>query len=286
MTVTSVLLLRTNIDWCTLQGAELSTLRGAGGTSRRLDSAERRSLPAAIGMWNDVFGMTFAEYRRRLRAIAEINWSCINGLDLFIKTSTLRSVLASLSDFVVFPVDDDDWFSPDLVNVLRRSIEPSLDAVDWPDGVYGVDLRRRSADSPQIWRRKRSRFATNNYAVLKNGFRALNDRGSEKILLRHEKAKRWFLQSTRMVKRIPRYLSVTCKSPASSRNLTFTKSAKQLVDQLQSHVAAPCVIPTELGWAEPYVEMTRQLNRELLESGTCPNSRSRPPARSKWGPEK
>lgn len=266
MSPISVLLLRTNVDWSALQGSDLSMLSRTSRASRRLKHAERRNLPSAIDMWNGVFGISFAAYRRRLRAIAELNWSGIKKLDLFIKTSTIHTVLRNLRQFVVFPVDDDDWFCPRIVEVLRRSAPADADAVWWPDGVFGLDLRRRLATAPQAWRRRRAHFATNDYAVTARGYHSLDERSAARVLLNHGVAARTFSKQGKTAACIGRYLSVTCKSLASSLNLAVTTSASQLVDNLTAHMTAPCVVPRGLGWASPYIEMARQLNRELLES--------------------
>src|SRR5262245_24946340 len=75
-------------------------------------------------IWNATFDMPYGEFRRRLKTIAEDNWSRVrNGRVVGPDEVPLEALYV--------PVDDDDWFSPDIAERLGDERAPSVFGYHW-----------------------------------------------------------------------------------------------------------------------------------------------------------
>lgn len=79
--------------------------------------------------WKLLFRMSYVEYRRRLAEIAFETIKKNNFDDIFLYYDNKRIEKLDLGTLVI-PVDEDDWFSPDLVKTLR-SIEDTYEIIIW-----------------------------------------------------------------------------------------------------------------------------------------------------------
>lgn len=269
---TSILFLRTNIRWSELTPEAFRDLERTNPTARRTKSIERRRIASAIAAWNSWFSLTYFEYRHRLREIAQANWANIRDLDVMINNSARYDSLDSYDDYRVFPVDDDDWFHPDVVREIRRADTGDADAFSWPDAVYGsldgedLDAGIAGTGGTVRLRRRPERFLTNNYCLTRSGIIACGIDRARQAVVNHGFAWKLFKSSMFKRQRLDRYLSVTCKSLASTMNLLTVRSPDQFLPRLEKTLGKPAAIPAEVHWAAPYMRQVERLNQDLYES--------------------
>ena len=77
-----------------------------------------------VELWNATFNLSYAAFRHRLNLIARENWSRIEHARL----TPLGEIPPGA---LVVPVDDDDWFSPELGRRLLAERKPSLHGYHW-----------------------------------------------------------------------------------------------------------------------------------------------------------
>ncbi len=266
-----VAFLRTNINWLDMTWEEFEALEERNDTARRVNHREKGLLSNAIQIWNDLFGVSYFAIRHRLRLIAETTWAQILDLDVFIKSSTSDSLLESFDDFIVMPVDDDDWFHPRVAQVLRKHFTSSSEGFYWDDAVLGGTHKRGGIHCVQNFalRSPNRQLCTNNYALTKAGYfkHSVDDR--RRILLDHVYANDLFLQGLARCEHVPHWLlSMTNKTIASSVNLRSTEGPLHLLTRLKTLIEAPLEIPQSVMWASGYIRQIQELNRELYESAS------------------
>ena len=210
-----------------------------------------------LDAWNATFDLSYHRFRQRLTEIARWNHAGVEGAEC-----------VPLADVppggLVVPVDDDDWFAPDLAHRLRAGYDLSLDGYCWKRQVLEPLRRRRGLlRFVRPWRRSRERFtcATNNYALV-------NDPVLARFVMSHVQASEYFDSHPTQVRRIPGTLSVQNRSLASRTALAWGRpniSGNELVAALHRYrdlyVSWP--VPRGLGWARPYIERMAELMAEL-----------------------
>src|SRR5438094_1255384 len=154
--------------------------------------------------------MPYDRFRHRVRTIARLNLSRVNG-------ATCSAVDDVPRDHVIVPVDDDDWFAPDLAEWLRQEHDPTVRGYLWtrqviepPRGIRGA-LERLAR---HLGRRDRFTCKTNNYAVV-------NDPGVAHLALNHVPASRHFDAYPAQIKRIPAILAIQNRTLASQTALAW-----------------------------------------------------------------
>jgi hypothetical protein len=212
-------------------------------------------------LWNATLDMPYHLFRHRVREIALLNHSRVEG-----------AVWADWDDIPdgarVVPVDDDDWFAPNLVDVLERDwgLEPGI---SWTGSWLGVPsvighrihLIRRALlpFTPPYWT-----CESNNYAMVKGP-------GTRPLLEEHGDACDWFDGPGRdRVKKIRSRLSVNNRTLGSQTSLRPTKyrgelDRARLLRRLRKYKRLYRRRPWGRGleWCHPYVAMMAQLMEEL-----------------------
>jgi len=86
-----------------------------------------------VKRWSQIWRPSFTALRGRITAIARKNWARLDNIDFIYNDCNNLP-----SDLIVFPVDDDDWFNPDVVPTVMRVFEenPHLDVVHWDNWQY------------------------------------------------------------------------------------------------------------------------------------------------------
>src|SRR3954462_6432179 len=115
-----------------------------------------------VALWDSVFEMPYRVFRSRLRAIARENVDRMRDAQVATWDEIPQGAL-------VLPCDDDDWFRPDVAEVLERELRVGMSAARWTSSFLEVptDWRHHLG----IWRRRvqgpRPMFlcTTNNYAL-------------------------------------------------------------------------------------------------------------------------
>jgi hypothetical protein len=222
------------------------------------ESAFRAQIPdgmrAGIALWDGTFTIPYRVYRRELKRIAQSNLAGVDGAQY----APLESVP---SGAVTVPVDDDDWFAPDLANVLEAGIAGHAGCY-WPSRYLEVPIslsHRIGLIRRTLFPRTRPRWlcTTNNYAVVYGAETAGLLRG-------HIRATQWFLAHPAAVTRIERPLSLMNRSLASTTQLSSRPSRALLLRKYRRYYelySRP--VPPDLGWCEPYLAMMRNLHSEL-----------------------
>jgi hypothetical protein len=219
----------------------------------------RDGFRAKVDVWNATFTMPFHLFRHRVKEIAQLNLSRVEN-----------ARCAPLSEIpegsLVVPVDDDDWFAPELGAVLEAEREPGKAGYYWERGFLesppGLAVRAGRFVRYTMLGRSHLRWtcSTNNYAILKtNDVRAL--------VVNHVAASAYFDEHASEVKRLPRHLSLMNRTLASQTSMAWRKptvTRRELVtkfhryQRLYSSFEHP-----ELAWAGPYVRMMGGLMKEL-----------------------
>jgi hypothetical protein len=212
-----------------------------------------------VELWNDTFNIPFHAFRHRVREIAQLNHSRVEG-----------SICAKWDEIPegspVVPVDDDDWFAPNVGSVLERELGSGSLGCYWVSTFIEVPIRFRHRlylirrrirpDTPPKWI-----CTTNNYAMTKTA-------ETEPLLASHVRASRWVARrKAEGMRRIERRLSVMNRTLASQTSLAHWKSSinrRRLIRRFHTYktlyrdTTAP-----DLDWCRPYVAMMAELMEEL-----------------------
>ncbi len=215
-----------------------------------------------VDLWNDTFDMPFHIFRHEVRKIAALNLSRVDG-------ATLAPWDEIPEGSLVVPVDDDDWFAPDLVRILGKAMDPHAAGCYWIQSWVEVPLgfghqlgllRRR------VFPRTAPRWicTTNNYALRK---------GPDATLPRsHVRASAWFMGEGRdRVRRIDERLSVANRTLASMTSLRWRKppfSRSRLIRRFRKYQSLYRAPLPELAWCEPYLQAMTALMDRLHVRGT------------------
>lgn len=220
----------------------------------------RRQLAPAfaprVALWDATFTIPYREFRSELKRIAAANLSRVRD-----------AVVAAWDEIPegawVVPVDDDDWFAPD----LARHLGPVAggEGCRWSASFLEVpiDWGHRLA----LWRRRlfpgarlKWTCATNNYALPKTA-------ANEPLLTSHVAASRWCDAQAGGMAVLPQRLSLMNRSLASQTTLHFRRprlSRATLLARWQAYrtLYAPPREP-ELAWSAPEVARMAALMASL-----------------------
>jgi hypothetical protein len=212
-----------------------------------------------VDVWNATFTIPYFAFRQRIKQIAQQNLASVEGV-------TCVTDWDSIPDSaLVAPIDDDDWFAPELGSVLEHALAPGIVGYYWASHFIeipinwghklGVIRRIIFRNSPQKWL-----CTTNNYAILKSP-------ESKRLCQLHTLASKWFQHHPERVQRLDKCLSVMNRTLASKTSLGFTKpsvSGKYLIRKFRKYktlYAKPR--PMEPAWSIEYRRMMSELMDDL-----------------------
>jgi hypothetical protein len=205
--------------------------------------------------WNLTFNIPYHEFRQRLKSIAQLNWDRVENASCITYNEAPPGAL-------LVPVDDDDWFSPDLANNLREAFNPSIVCYRWIRHILEPERHRRSIKGriKELLTGKVI-FATNNYGI--RNFPQL-----AAFVASHMQASRHFQDNPGAVKYLPVALSIHNRSLASQTVLRMrqpTISRDELIESFGRYrmLYARTRLSRALGWAAPYVAMMSELMNAL-----------------------
>ena len=210
-------------------------------------------------LWNRSFNIPYHLFRHRVREIARLNHSRIEGA----KFAPWEEIPDGA---LVVPVDDDDWFSPTLCRVLEDALS---------DGICGYFWTSSFLEVPIDWRHELAKplrsmlpftgpkfiCNTNNYALVKATF-------AKPLLEHHVRASAWFKahRATR-VRKIEGRLSVMNRTLASQTSLAYKRppfAGFRLALSLARYRRIYRRTPSPgLEWMRPYQMMMSELMSEL-----------------------
>ena len=171
------------------------------------------------------------------------------------------------------PVDDDDWFSPEIGRRLLAAREPSLHGYHW--NRYILETPRRPGRWP--WARRRRATDTSRYTCASNNYAIVNVPELTAAIGSHVTASEVFDAGPSRVKHVAASLSLQCRNLASRSTLrTGRRWAKQgthppplsredLIGIFRSQRALyeRLRLPREVAWAQPSALAMTELMREL-----------------------
>ena len=222
-----------------------------------------------VDVWNATFSIPYHLFRHRLKAIAQSNLYRVDG--------------AIVADFakvppgeLIVPVDDDDWFAPDLVLRLRRAYTPAARGYLWRRDV--LELPPAVSRRPRLKLRTglglyvrvgrlRARVSgvpadpvickTNNYA-----FRNVPE--ASELHRNHLTASRYFTTHASEIQRLDATLGVQNRNLASQTALGYKSPVFERDELIASFLRYRRLyrswrVPTEIRWARPYIEHMAEL---------------------------
>ena len=222
------------------------------------EAAFRAQIPedvrAGIETWNATFEMPYHLYRCELKRIAQLNLMRTPGAACVSQKEIPEGAVA-------VPVDDDDWFAPDLAEAIEKGISDRSGCY-WPSRflelpislTHRLSLIRRALfpSTKPYWL-----CTTNNYAVV-YGPRTAD------LLNSHVRASRWFLAHPSDVIRLEQPLSLMNRTLASTTQLRSRPSRALLLRKHRRYLRVyKRPAPAGLEWCAPYLEMLRDLHGRL-----------------------
>lgn len=212
-----------------------------------------------VDLWNATFDIPYHRFRHEIRRIAQMNLARVESAAVLPWHEIPDGAL-------VAPVDDDDWFAPNLARVLESANDAQAVGYFWTSSFVEVPinfghrlglLRRALFPSTS----PRWICTTNNYAVVKRP-------DTRPLLEKHTVASERFAgRDAARVRRIDQRLSVMNRTLASQTSLGFLRPRirrAELLRKLRRYrtlYTAPLV--PELAWCQPYREMMADLMRSL-----------------------
>lgn len=217
----------------------------------------QRSFRPKLEAWNETFTVRYHEVRHRLKKIAELNLSRVED--------AVCAPLDAIPDgSLVVPVDDDDWFAPDLALGLRQQGESHIVGYLWKD--HTVEIRRplESRLNYLWWRVRGNRPLTcgsNNYAVTKVPEHL-------PLVTNHSRASRYFDASPDRIRRLSGKWSVRNRNPTSQTEMGWQQphvTRAELIETFHAYhrLYSRLRLPRAYRWAQPYVAMVADLMREI-----------------------
>lgn len=227
------------------------------------EAAVRAQLPDGfeplVDLWNDTFDTPYHHFRQQLKLIAQDNHARVEG-----------AVTAALEDVppgaLIAPVDDDDWFSPEMAKVVAADHDGRFRGYRWPsrflevppdfDQWLGV-WRRRLFHTPVVWL-----CTTNNHVIE-------NMPGVEPILGSHIRATEWFVRNQSLVNVLDAPLSLQNRNLGSQTALLFrskkatmtrTKLIRRHRQYKRLYARAPRRLPD---WCRPWIARMAELMESL-----------------------
>ena len=210
-----------------------------------------------VELWNATFKLRYAAFRFRLTQIARRNWSRIQSA----KLTPLGEIPPGA---LVVPVDDDDWFSPEIGSRLLAERDPSLHGYHW--NRYILEAPRRSRRWP--FARRRRAADTSRYTCGSNNYAIRNLPELAAAISSHVKASEHFDGNPSRVKHLDASLSLQSRNLASQTTLGKRVSEltrDELIEKFRGYRALydRVRLPRELAWAQPSVIAMAELMHEL-----------------------
>ena len=212
-----------------------------------------------VDLWNDTFDMPYHHYRQQLKLIAQANFAGVEG-----------AVTAALEDVppgaLIAPVDDDDWFSPEMARVVAANRDERFRGYHWPSLFLEVPpdfdqwlgtWRRRFFKTPVVWL-----CTTNNHVIE-------NMPGVEPIVGSHIRATEWFIRNEALVKVLDVPLSLQNRNLGSQtlllfRNKRATMTRSKLIRRHRQYKALYARTHRRLpDWCRPWIVRMAELVQSL-----------------------
>jgi hypothetical protein len=209
--------------------------------------------------WNSAFNIPFHRFRQRVAEIAAQNRAQVHGV--------ARADWDEIPDGeLVLPIDDDDWFAPEVATTLVANLDADAIGCRWPNAWVEVPLNRRHGLRLLAHRRLgvplKFFCGTNNYALVKRP-------GNRDLLRNHVEAGRWFKARMKEpgaggLRRLDARLSLANRTLASATVLREVGRPADLLRKLDPYRRLyRRKLGAEYAWAQPYLARMAELMDEL-----------------------
>jgi hypothetical protein len=211
------------------------------------------SLRPRVALWDETFTLPFHAFRHRIREIARQSLATVEGARVSAWDDIPEGAL-------VLPVDDDDWFAPDVAHEIVGHVADHV-AVTWPSVFAEVPLHL----AHRVGKALRDALpgvppkyvcTTNNYALVKRADHYTYARD-------HVRASRWYLsQPPGMTLHLDRRLSVMNRTLASMTSLSMGRGPLLGRYARYRHLyhGGRLDLPD---WSQPYVAQMAELMADL-----------------------
>ena len=212
-------------------------------------------------LWNATLNIPYHLFRHRVKQIAELNLSQVENV--------VRAPWDEIPDGArVVPVDDDDWFAPNIAEVLEREWASEA-GISWTGSFIGIPsvLEHRL----HLIKRALFPFARPYWTCESNNYGIVKRPEAKPMLIQHERACEWFDGAGReSVKRIGERLNVTNRHLGSQTSLRPTMrygeiDRARLLRRFRKYKWLYRRRPWGRGldWCRPYLAMMADLMDEL-----------------------
>lgn len=267
-----VVYVRSDVDWTHLN--EDNFMRQEG-TAPGVSKEYLEKFLVGIKLWNQLYDMSFFEYRRGLRDIAAMNLDRMINLDAVVRDfSVLQRMDWTSKPTWVIPVDDDDWFHPELTYILDAHDPNEHQYAMWPI-IRLIPTQGADDTEPEVSPQKPltgdySFPLTNMYAVSNSGIKAVPGMERQRVLTHHGCSHGAIMGAHRgkaEIVEVTQTMAITYKSPASFTQVTWPKT----LDQMEAFInTGACSFERHARqlpqWAWPSAERAGKLLNELIES--------------------
>lgn len=263
----AVIYVRSNVDYDAITTSEdFSNQPDTGGPNSLIRKLPKSDL---ISTWNSIFSITYPNYRKRIRDIAE---HCLGNTGLPIFRADFKKLMEwnPGEEIIVFPTDDDDWFRHDLGSTIDF-FDEKTNILYWPFVKFDTtdDTSLLDYNIPMLKSYNACCYIkTNNYAIRRSYLCNLSN--AYRLLHYHSDAYDTF---TRYAKEIPsdfktinESLSVCNRHAGSLSYLNVLMREGNFEQKLRYFCYREKHLPQisgNLKWAEPYMEMMEDLNQRL-----------------------
>lgn len=214
-----------------------------------------------LDTWNATLDPPYHRFRQRLKELAELNHSRVEG--------------ATRADFdqvppgaLVVPVDDDDWFAPDLSQRLLSAYDPALDGYHWRRELIEPPRRAEVRRRRWRWLRPWRPIRRDHYTCLTNNYALRSQPEFAPLALSHKRASEHFDAHPSRVRFVAATLGIQNRNMASQTSLTWKRphiDRDELVAVYQRYrdLYAGWKLAPELSWARPYVDGMAELMAQV-----------------------
>jgi hypothetical protein len=258
-----VLFVWTNINWRYFNDAVFEEqVAGLPSSFFHGRPRQHRCFRDKIALWNEIFCIPYFEYRQHLQDVAQQNWLQIRHLDAIVRDCSLVPI--GKEGVVILPVDDDDWFHPEVSGFLESQLRAKDHAVTWKYSHYVPHAPNASRRIRGVGRRI---FGSNAYAVTATYLAAIPASDRKNVLRSHGFSRHYFKKNeTRgsTWRYLHTCMSMKNHSPASISTLASCER-ERLERFRESMRDRTSKIPTRFEWAAPFVRQCQELNKELSQ---------------------
>lgn len=247
------------------------TFKGQLRTTRFVPNTEVKTLADhdVLSMWNKCFSMSFLQYRKGLAGIARQTIDATGCEVVRAEGEFTRWWPTLAEDVILVPVDDDDWFAPNL-NEIDAEFDGNTTLLTWNKTTY------KNYNTAKVYVGKQFRMASNNWAVRSSWLKEKTDERATVFMLGSHAHSELYVRENMdpsVIKTVDKCWSVYnrhCASLAFLRALCDDGTIDAKLREIAARQPSSLELPDNLKpWAEPYVKQIERLNSKLRRRLMC-----------------